>query len=317
MTKPTHSIIDDAFSLMAKKTELSLREYTLFTQCQADIEQSLRQHINRFSTTLYGAFLRKSIVSPLSDNIVDMLIVFSEQDISNVPPSRVFEKLYETLIQHYPDTQGIKHQGTMILPIKDVRYKIRPAYALSSSTYMLPDENYDDWTKYDINAYSEIFSKENAIHKNKLLEVIRLVKTWNRVSGNFFNGYYLELLVTQVLSSYEITSYPETLRYIFKTVLPKTALQQHDPANVEFMIDGLNNMENLISAMQLIKQSYNLTNEAVAFEQVGEIDKALNNWNKLFPQVFPTQVDMAVGRTRNSGIKGADALRMLLDQKKT
>lgn len=316
MTEAEQHIVDNAFQLLAKNTELSLLEYTLITQCQADIEQSLRQHINRFSTTLYGSFLRKSIVSPLSDSIVDMLIVFSEQDISNVPPSRVFEKLYETLIQHYPDAQAIKTQSTIILSMKDIHYKIRPAYALSSNTYMLPDENFNEWTKYDINAYSEIFTKENATHKNKLLEVIRLVKTWNRVSGNFFNGYYLELLVTQVLSSYEITNYPETLRYIFKAVLPKSAFQQHDPANVEFMIDGLNNMENLISAMQLIKKSYILTNEAIEFEQGGETDKALNSWIKLFPQVFPTQLDMAVGRTRNSGIKGADALRMLLDQKK-
>lgn len=316
MTKAKQHIIDDAFRLLAKNTELSLREYTIFTQCQADIEQSLRQHINRFSTTLYGAFLRKSIVSPLSDNVVDMLIVFSEQDISNVPPSRVLEKLYETMVQHYPGTEEIKNQSAVILPIKDLHYKIRPAYALSSNTYMVPDKNFDEWSKYDINAYSEIFSKENVAHKNKLLEVIRLVKTWNRFSGNFFNGYFLELLITQVLSSYEITSYPETLLYIFKAILPKAAVQQHDPANVEFMIDGLNNMENLIAAMQLIKQSYTLTDEAIAFEQKGEIDKALNNWNKLFPQVFPTQVDMAVGRTRNSGMKGADALRALLDQKK-
>lgn len=315
MTEPEPTIIDDAFQLLAKSTELSLREYTLITQCQADIEQTLRQEINTFSTVLYGAFLRKSIVSPLSDSIVDMLIVFKEQDIKNVYPSRVFEKLSETLVQYYPDAQVMKDQNILIISMKGIHYKVRPAYTLSDHTYMLPDENFNEWTRYDINAYSDIFRKENANHKNRLLGIIRLVKTWNRVSGGFFNGYYLELLITEVLSSYEITSYPETLRHIFRSVLPKVAFQKHDPANIEFMIEGLNNIDNLISAMTLIKKSYLLSDEATTLEQDGEREKALECWRKLFPQVFPSQVDMVVGRARSAGITGADALRLLISQK--
>ena len=51
------------------------------------------------------------------------------------------------------------------------------------------------------------------------------------------------------------------------------------------------------------------------FEQGGNINKALDNWNALFPQAFPTKVDMVVGKTRNTGTKGADALRMMLHHK--
>ena len=63
MTDSTLSIIDDAFGLLAKNTELSLGEYTAITQSQADIEYYLMQHLSTFSTVLYGAFSRKTIVS--------------------------------------------------------------------------------------------------------------------------------------------------------------------------------------------------------------------------------------------------------------
>jgi hypothetical protein len=84
---------------------------------------------------------------------------------------------------------------------------------------------------------------------------------------------------------------------------------------MEFQIEGLNNIDDLINAMILLNKSYKLANEAVMFEQSGNTEKALEIWNQIFPEVFPTQVDMVVSKARRAGIKGADALRMLLDHK--
>jgi hypothetical protein len=181
---------------------------------------------------------------------------------------------------------------------------------------MLPAEKFNEWVKYDITLYNEKFVKENVRHKGKLIEIIRMIKTWNRVSGNLFNGYYLELLVTAELSSYQITSYSETLCHVFSVPLSKVAFQKEDPASVAFQIEGLNDIDDLITAMLLLKKSFKLANEAMMFEQDGKTEKALDNWNQLFPQVFPTKVDMIVAKARSAGIKGADALRMLISHKK-
>ena len=315
MTKLEHPLVSDAFDLLAKNTELSLGEYTSITQCQADFELFLSQHLRTFSTVLYGAFSRKTIVSPLSGSIVDMLVIFRDNDIKNVMPSRVFTKLSEVLIEQYPDAHILNNRNTLTLPLENFTFKIHPCYPVSTHTYMLPDENFDDWVKYDLNIYNEIFIKENVRHKGKLIEIIRMMKTWNRVSGNLFNGYYLEILITEVLSSYEMTSHSETLRHIFHSAFSEVAFNIGDPANIDFQVEGLNDIENVITAMKLVKRSYQLADEAVAFEQDDEMAKAINNWNKLFFQAFPTQVDMMVGKARSNGVKGADALRMLINKK--
>jgi hypothetical protein len=177
---------------------------------------------------------------------------------------------------------------------------------------MFPDEKFNEWVKYDITSYNEIFVKQNVRHKGQLIAIIRMIKTWNRVSGNLFNGYYLELLVTALLSSYQMTSYSETLCHVFNVALFEVVFQKHDPANMEFQVEGLNDIDEVITAMLLLKKSYRLADEAVMFEQNGKTEKALDNWNKLFPQVFPTQLDMLVGKAKGAGIKGADALRMML-----
>lgn len=315
MTELEKPSVSDAFTLLAKNTALSLAEYTLITKGQAEIESYLMRRLSTFSTSIYGAFSRKTIVSPLPGSIVDMLIIFRDRDVKDVPPSRVFSKLSEVLIEHFSDAYALSNKSALMLPMNNLHYKIHPAYSVSEHHYMLPDETFDEWVKYDLTAYNEIFAKENTRHKGKLIEVIRMIKTWNRVSGNLFDGYYLELLVTNVLADYEISSYSETIRYIFKTAFSEVVFQQHDPANLDFKVEGLNEIETMFSAMNLTRKSYQLANQAVTLEQEEKTTEALNNWKGLFLQAFPSDVDMAVGKARSSGIKGADALRMMLNPK--
>lgn len=311
--EPEISIVSSAFNLLAKSTELPLGEYTSITQSQADIESYLKQHLDTFSTVIFGAFSRKTIVSPLHGSIVDMLVLFRAPDVRNLHPSRIFTKLSDALIAQYPDAYKLENRNILILPMNNFYYKIQPAYPISDHTYMLPDEKFDDWAKYDITSYNEIFTKQNVRHKGRLIDIIRIVKTWNRVSGNFFNGYYLELLVTEVLLEHEIASYQEVLSHIFRTAVAKVVFQQHDPANVEFQVEGLNDIDDLIKAMKLLKRSYELAKEAIIYEQANDTKIALDNWNMIFPGVFPNHVDMMVGRARSAGIKGADALKMMIN----
>jgi len=317
MTKSDPPTIDvnPGFELLAKNTELSLGEYTLITQSQADIEFSLLQPHSTFSTVLYGAFSRKTMVSPLAGSIVDMLVVYREHDVKNILPSQIFKRLSTRLIEKYPDATVIDRQSTLMLPVNNFQYKIRPAYPVSGHVYMLPDETFNEWVKYDITSYNDIFIKENVRHKGRLIELIRMIKTWNRVSGNLFNGYYLELLVTSVLTDHEINHYSETVCYIFNAALSEVVFQKHDPANTAFQVEGLNDIDDLITAMRLLKRSHQLAVQAIEFENEGNVEAAINSWNKLFPRVFPTRVDMLVGRARSAGIKGADALRMMIDHK--
>lgn len=315
MAKPKQPSVSDGFDLLAKYTELPLGEYTSITRGQADIERSLRQHLSTFSTMLYGAFSRRTIASPLKDNVIDMLILFRNTDIEHINPSRVFSKLSESLIKHYSDAYRLENRNILMIPIKNIQYRIHPAYLTSDNMYMVPAEVFDEWVKYDINSYQETFQREDAAHKGKLVEIIRMIKTWNRISGNLFDNYYLEILLTEMLATYQIKSYSETLCLIFKTAVFQVVYHKLDPANMEFKVEGLNNIDNVITSMLLLNKTYALAKKAVMFEESGDIDKALDNWNKIFPKVFPTKVDMVVGKTRNAGTKGADALRMMLHHK--
>jgi hypothetical protein len=305
--------VSDAFQLLAKNTELSLGEYNSITHGQADIERHLMQQLGTISSVLFGAFSRRTIVSPLQGSVIDMLVLFRGSEVKRMLPSRIFSELKDALIKEYPDACALENRSMLILPMNGFYFKIQPAYPVSGHVYMLPDEKFNEWAKYDITSYNDIFMKQNVRHKGKLIEIIRIIKTWNRVSGNVFNGYYLELMVTALLSSYEMTEHSHTLRQIFRYAVAEVVFQKHDPANMEIQVEGLNDIDDLIKAMKLLQRSYALTDEAIIYEQDGNTKKSLECWNSLFPQVFPSQLDIIVGKARGSGIRGADALRMMVD----
>lgn len=310
MATTERTIIGDGFELLAKNTDLSLSEYTLITQGQAAIESFLSRHLPTFSTVLFGAFSRKTMVSPLAGNIIDMLVVF-KNDIRHQLPSRVFTELKETLISHYPNASPLEFRQALMLPMGELHFRIQPAFAAGQHNYMMPSKKFNDWVEYDIHAYKNYFEKENVRHRGQLANLIRIIKTWNRVSGSLFNGYYLELLVTDVLSSYRIENYQETLRHIFSAASSEVVFHKEDPANLEFEVDGLNDISDLIGAIKLLKKSWLLADTAVTNEAEGRLQQALDDWRELFPQVFPGDVDLAVGQARKAGVKGTAALKML------
>ena len=91
----------------------------------------------------------------------------------------------------------------------------------------------------------------------------------------------------------------------------ETAYKKHDPANLEFDVEGLRDIENLVKAMLHFKKAYKLASYAVECEAAGESVLAFENWRKVFPGYFPTNVDMVVGQIKTLGLKGADALKLM------
>ena len=307
--------VSDGFALLAHNTDLSLSEYLAITQAQAGVEQCLQQKYNAFSTTLPGAFSRKTMISPLQDTEIDLLVLFKDLQTKNRLPSQVFRELSEFLQEKYPEAVVDKDDNSVRLPVGDFTFCARPGYSLDEHVYMLPSDTFNEWVKYDVQAYNDYFMRENVRHRGELAAIIRMLKTWNRVSGRYFSGYYLELLVIALLARCDSKNLAETICYIFENALNEVVFQKQDPANKAFNVEGLYDIDNLIKAMLLFKKSWQTAEQAIQLERAGNMAEAIELWRRIFPGVFPDTTDMLVGKLRKEGLTGADALRIMLKHK--
>ena len=287
MSASSQNIVKTGFDILAKNIELSLVEYTSVSRCQADIEAYLGKYITTFTTVLPGAFARNTMISPLKDSEVDLLVLFNQKHSSKFLPGDLLSKLDVTLSAKFPGTTFDENTESVYVPIENFSFRVQPGFITDQNHYLVPAPSWNDWVEYDALGYKDQFSRANLKHAGKLLNVVRMLKTWNRLSGNAFDGYFLELLVKDVLDNYEIITYQAAINYIFKAILADVALKKHDPANQSLQVVGLHNLENIVNAMVHVKSSYLVTKEAIQFEEEDNARSALSSWRQLFPDHFP------------------------------
>ncbi len=286
MLDSSQNIVKTGFERLAKNIELSLVEYTTVSRCQASIETYLGKYITTFTTVLPGAFARNTMVSPLKGSEVDLLVLFNQKHRSTFLPNDLLGKLHVTLLAKYPGTTFDEMTESVYVPGENFRFRVQPGFITDQNHYLVPAPGWNEWIEYDALGYKDQFSRANLAHGGKLLHVVRMLKTWNRLSGNAFDGYFLELLVKDVLNNYEIITYQAAINYIFKAILADVALKKHDPANQSLQVVGLHNLENIVNAMIHVKSSYLVTKEAIQFEEQDNMKSALSSWGQLFPKLL-------------------------------
>ncbi len=313
MKNKVHYSVDDGFDLLAKKTELPLDEYTAITDRQAEIELCLAQHVSTFSTVIPGAFARKTLISPLAGCEISLLVLFKHELNVRYLPAKLLDKLLVTLKQQYPDAILSKKYNAVLVPFENFAFRVQPGFLTPKNAYLVPALAWQGWVDYHSLAYKTRLSKADLAHKAKLLPVIRMIKSWNHVTGSLFDDYYLEIMVCDVLKDYEIRQYSTALCHVFKSALKEVVYKINDPANPEFEIEGLRDVADLVSAMLHFQQACKLAKRAVAHEEDGHIELALESWQTCLPGSFPSRMDMVIGQIRRQGIVGSEALQLMRD----
>ena len=282
----SESQVSAAFEVLARNIEPSILEYASVDRCRAAVQDYLGQFISSFTIELPGELARKTMASPLAGSTIDMLVLFNIEHSTRFHPSDLLDKLHVTLRAEYPGTNFEEETNSVYVPVGDYRFKVQPGFITDKHHYLVPAP-WNEWVEYDAPGYKSHLIKMNAHHNGKLLHVIRMMKSWNRLSGMAFNEYFLELLVNEVLVNYQIETYQGTLSHIFKAILYDIALKQHDPANDCLLVEGLHNLDEVVNAMLHVKCSNLITKQAIESEKQGKIKEALADWAQLFPKVFP------------------------------
>ena len=97
MLDSSQNLVKTGFDRLAKNIELSLVDYTSVSRGQASIETYLGNYITTFTTVQPGAFARNTMVSPLKDSEIDLLVLFNQKHTSTFLPGDVLSKLDVTL----------------------------------------------------------------------------------------------------------------------------------------------------------------------------------------------------------------------------
>jgi len=268
----------------------------------------------------FGSFARNTKIKPLDD--IDIIIAFNAEcskyytmtygklyyltpgenadklknlcsDDGYISSRKVINKLVLALskIDQYKSAGIHRKQeaATLNLTSYEWNFDIVPAFYTDTGYYLIPDGN-GHWKATDPRIDQERTSSINIKHNGKILQIIRILKYWNRHASMPTIGSYLfeNIILSYFDYQTEISDYIDFNIVNFWSYL-KTGIYNsfNDPKGFQGELNNLT-IEEKTKISQKATDVTQKGNEAIRLEIKEESqEKAINKWREIFGDDFP------------------------------
>ncbi|WP_372399824.1 nucleotidyltransferase [Azospirillum sp. HJ39] len=283
--------IDEAFDLLIKWVVPSETETTKAASHRASIELCLKSNfgMNNFFRT--GSFGHGTSLRGYSD--VDYFAVIPREKLKN-DSSATLRELCQALAKRFPNTSVYVDSPAVSVAFgteKWERHEITPVdflyqnQTLGYRVYDMPNR-LGGWMRSSPEGLKSYTNTQNDRLSKKAKQVIRLVKLWNRYSDAKIRSVYIDMRVSEYLSSETHVLYPHdvlrSLRYIQETGLSPMS----DPLKLGDDIAPCSEALKL-SALSKINTAISRAEKAIEADREGRISEAFEWWDKFYFGNFP------------------------------
>lgn len=203
--------------------------------------------------------------------------------------NRFISKLAD--LNDYSKAEMHKNQEAATLKMKSYtwNFDIVPCFYAKDDFYLIPDGS-GNWKKTDPRIDNERTTELNQKHNGNLLNLIRLVKYWNKRKVTIsINSYLLECMILNIYDSID-TSDNWWIDIEFKNTLYKLSesikKDVEDPKGIQGNINQFDWADRKKISDALYK-AYKKAVEARSYEDDKKQKEAINKWREVFGSNFP------------------------------
>lgn len=209
---------------------------------------------------------------------------------------KVVNKIRDSLscIQNYNSADIKRNQEAATLKLKsyDWNFDIVPGFFTSEDSngntfYLIPDGN-GNWKKTDPRVDQKRATEINQNKNGRILELIRIIKKWNKRINKPVAGSYLmeNIILNHCESEVTVLEPIKELSYFFNYLSKNIYNEILDPKGIQGNLNSLSFDEKCkISSVALTTS--NKLKEAWSLEEKGESRKAINKVKEIFGEEFP------------------------------
>lgn len=232
---------------------------------------------------------------PNSNNILQKLCHDGSNRLNSTKVINLFLKNIKNVNQ-YSSAEIHKNHEALTLKLKSYEWNfdIVPCFFTTTNTegktyYIIPDGS-GYWKKTDPRIDRDNLTNLNQYHDGNILNVIRLIKYWNRKKSiGIKSSYLLENIVINYYKeiSTKCTQYPDIeMKNVLKYL--KTAIFNNvpDPKNIQ---GNLNNIEynEACNILNKVDYYYKLVCEARELEGKSDMKQSIKKWREVLGDDFP------------------------------
>ena len=286
--------IPEAFLRLKTNLEITgLQKSTVATR-QTTVRSVLEAGLEVEDSFLTGSYSRSTMIAPLKEADVDIFVVlparyFHHYQSANGGPAGLLDLVKRTLRKTYTRTPDIGRNGQAVtIRFEDFVVDVVPGIRRQGGGFLIPNSITQQWLSTDPKRHVEIMTAANQAHNGELVPLVKMVKGWNRSSGDYFRSFHLEVLVREILNPVRITDYSSGVRYVFDKARALVTQQNTDPAGYGDDVGAyLNTQEKLSTARAKFQTAYERAIRAEESGGRGDNHDAIDTWRRVFGGYFP------------------------------
>ncbi|WP_286197843.1 SMODS domain-containing nucleotidyltransferase [Bacillus sp. ISL-34] len=142
----------------------------------------------------FGSYTRGTILPRKADmySDVDYMVIFKNPN--NYKPQTLLNHLKDFVNYYYKSSEIYQSHPTIVLELNHIKFELVPAKIDLWGDIYIPSKSspFEEWMKTDPNAFNKKLSDKNVSNYYEIKPLVRLMKYWNRLNGNYRSSYLLE-----------------------------------------------------------------------------------------------------------------------------
>lgn len=231
-------------------------------------------------------------VKPLRDLCFENTIVLNSRKVVN----KFVSKLNN--IPNYEKAEIKRNQEAAVLNLisYDWKFDIVPCFftnpELDNRTYYLIPDGHGNWKKTDPVIDRDRVQKINQSRGGIILNLIRLIKYWNkRQTMPSVSSYLLETMVLDFVENFTFGNFNNNYYHIFTNILDYIHVNifnsVYDPKGIQGNINDLSREEQEKISKKAI-EGFQKGQKAISFENSRDVKNSISQWSEIFGDEFPS-----------------------------
>jgi hypothetical protein len=286
--------IAQGFVELKSHLEITGLQKNTISQRRESVQAVLRSGLEVEDSFLTGSYSRNTMIAPLAEADVDIFFVlhprfFHHYNGANGGPAGLLDLVKRTLLKTYTRTPDIGRNGQAVtVRFSDFIVDVAPGFRRQGGGFLIPNSITGKWLSTDPQTHVRLISEANVRHNGDLVPLVKMIKGWNRASGEYLRSFHLEVLTTAVLNNVRISDYPSGVRFVFDKARQMITQRILDPAGYgDDVGEYLNTQTKVQEAVTKLQTAYDRAVKAEDYARRGLVRDAFDLWRRIFGDYFP------------------------------
>jgi Second Messenger Oligonucleotide or Dinucleotide Synthetase domain len=280
--------ITAGFSKLSENLEITGLQSATTSTRQKAVREAVEKDFTVLDSFLAGSYARSTMIGPLKDCDIDIMVVLDPSYFQKYKPAALLDRTRTVLLKTYTSTPKISRNGQAVtITFTDFQVDVVPSFYRTGGGFLIPNSLTGEWIATNPTVHADKLTAANKAHNGQLVPIIKMIKSWNRNISNAFVGFYLELMIIDILTNVKISDFPSGIRYVLDKGREKIKFKQTDPAGFGGQVPGLQGVSTVKDAISRFETAYGRAVKAEEFAARGNLSAATDEWRKIFGNYFP------------------------------